>query len=68
MVIFNNLTKYGTVKIMLHEFDSDSQHTIFALHVIFYQFLETASCDMRLVLFRAPHHGYKMPDKRRHLI
>ena len=43
-------TSFDKVAIMLHNFDSNSEHTIFTLQVIFGRLLKILSCDKRLIL------------------
>ena len=44
------MTSFDEGVIMLHKFDSNSEHTFFTLQVIFGFFLKIVSCDKRLIL------------------
>ena len=44
------MTSFDEVVIMLHKFDSNSEHTFFTLQVIFSFLLKIVSCDKRLIL------------------
>ena len=44
------MTSFDEVVIMLHNFDSNSEHTFFTLQIIFGVLLKIVSCDKRLIL------------------
>jgi len=44
------MTSFDEVVIMLHKFNSNSEHTFFTLQVIFGCLLKIVSCDKRLIL------------------
>ena len=44
------MTSFDEVVIMLHKFDSNSEHTFFTLQVIFGFLLKIVSCDKRFIL------------------
>jgi len=44
------MTSFDKVVIMLHKFDSNSEHTFFTLHLIFGFLLKIVSCDKRLIM------------------
>src|SRR6218665_1213681 len=48
--IFIKITSFDEVVIMLHKFDSNSEHTFFILWTIFGFLLKIVSCDKRLIL------------------
>ena len=48
------MTSFDEVVIMLHKFDSNSEHTFFTLQMIFGFLLKIVSCDKRLIL--KEHH------------
>src|ERR1043165_3871032 len=58
--IFFQIIFWDRVIIILHEFDSNSKHTILIQHTIFVHFLEIRFCDMRLVLIE--HITYRKKD------
>src|SRR6218665_1653283 len=48
--IFIKMTSFDEVVIMLHTFDSNSEHTLFTLYLIFGFLLEIVSCDKCLIM------------------
>src|SRR6218665_849118 len=48
--IFIKMTSFDEVVIMLHKFDSNSEHTFFYPQVIFGSLLKIVSCDNRLII------------------
>jgi len=48
--IFIKMTSFDEVVILLHKYDSNSEHTFFTLQVIFGCLLKIVSCDKRLIL------------------
>src|SRR6218665_1665652 len=56
--IFIKMTSFDEVVIMLHKFDSNSEHTFFTLKLIFGFLFKIVSCNKRLIL--KEHHTYGM--------
>ena len=56
------MTSFDEVVIMLHKFDSNSEHTFFTLQLIFGFLLKIVSCDKRLILKEHHTSGHLYAD------